>query len=180
MKTERLPTKAAVSEDSQPDWASELLLRTILVANLPASQRARLTRKWLEWQVRQLSTERLLTTALTEMQNQPEPDDAVHLVKCGAFGIEYRFIFPDDKQETGNARAADTKARVTDTLGDALLAGFSKAVRTAVRKAHNARLAVPGREGDKPVERRPSGPTTEIDDRAVWSPESWKSLTQGH
>jgi hypothetical protein len=64
---------------------------------------------------------------------------------------------------------------IADPIGDALTAGFKRAVDDAVRQALGAGLAVPGRENGKPVERRPDGKTIEIENLGGWSPESWKS-----
>jgi len=68
---------------------------------------------------------------------------------------------------TGNAS--------TDSLADALTAGFKKAVEAAIAKAHAAGLAVPGREGDRAVEYRPDGQIREIDEDTEWSPHHWRS-----
>jgi hypothetical protein len=53
-----------------------------------------------------------------------------------------------------------------DDLGDALTAGFRRAVEAAIQQALDCGLAVPGREGGEPVERRPDGTIVRIDDPA--------------
>jgi len=191
MKTDKAPPRPTESNGSEPDRTSESLLVAMLVAALPQAERERLTRELAEWQVSQASIGRRLRTLQREMLEQRAFDDVVHLMEFGHLRLEYRFSFSDDKPgarpkpwqpqylvgSTASARTGDTDAARTDRLGDALTAGFSDAVAAAIGKAHSAGLAVPGREQGKPVERRPDGRTVSIDDKADWSPTTWKRGT---
>lgn len=68
----------------------------------------------------------------------------------------------------------DAERDAAIAMGEALLVGFSDAVQLAIKNAHAAGLAVPGRENGVPVEYRPDGEIRRIEDSNAWSPESWK------
>ncbi len=78
---------------------------------------------------------------------------------------------------TVHFRPSPTLKKAIDAIdtGDRLTRGFNNAVARAVRSAHSAGLAAPGRENGTPVERRPDGRTQTIDDNVEWSPGSWKT-----
>jgi DNA-binding protein HU-beta len=87
-----------------------------------------------------------------------------------------------DKVKLGKVvrfRASPTLTKAIEApdavLGDTLAAGFAEAVDLAIGQAHAAGLSVPGRENRTPVERRPDGRITTIDDDTDWSPERWNS-----
>jgi len=70
--------------------------------------------------------------------------------------------------------AAAEPPPAADDFGEALTAGFARAVRAAVAKAHEAGLAVPGRRDGEAVEFQPDGQVRAIDEDGVWSPRDWR------